>query len=279
MGWLPGQTGPLEAGDQDKALVPPPLVIGRTDERTILTARFWKLLSAQASGLVIVSGEAGIGKTRLIEDLRAEARSLNVTTLNGAGDAIEKSTPYHAWRTVFSQCLNLDAVPDDLDARRKHVLAALESDPEALRLAPLLNVVLALDLPDNDLTVQMTGQVRADNIQALLTHLLQRLASAAPLLLLLEDAHWLDSASWALTLAVSRAVQPMFMVISTRPLDDPLPADYRQLLANPNLEQINLDSMPADEISRLVCHRLGVHALAEAGRSSDSAKGGGQSVL
>ncbi len=258
------QAGPLEAVHHEHGSAPPPLVIGRADERTILTAQFWKLLSAQTSGLVIVSGEAGIGKTRLIEDLRAEARILNVTTLNGASDAMERSTPYHAWRTVFSHCLGLDALPDDGEARRKHVLAALESDPEALRVAPLLNAVLSLDLPDNELTAQMTGQVRADNTHALLTRLLQRLAAAGPLLLLLEDAHWLDSASWALTLAVSRGVQPLLMVISTRPLGDPLPADYRQLLDNnPNLAQIKLDSMPAGEISHLVCHRLGVSALPE----------------
>jgi tetratricopeptide (TPR) repeat protein len=81
--------------------------------------------------------------------------------------------------------------------------------------------------------------------------------------LLLEDAHWLDSASWALTVAINRAVHPLLMVISTRPLSDPLPADYQQLLDHPNLAQINLDSMPADEISHLVCHRLGISALPE----------------
>jgi class 3 adenylate cyclase len=258
------QAGSGDLADQDTGSAAPPLVVGRADERTILTAHFWKLLSAQASGLVMLSGEAGIGKTRLIEDLRAEARVLNVTTLSGAGDAIEKSTPYHAWRAVFSHCLGLDALPDEVEVRRQHVLAALEADAEALRVAPLLNAVLPLDLPDNELTAQMTGQVRADNTHALLTRLLQRLAATGPLLLLLEDVHWLDSASWALTLAVSRVVQPLLMVISTRPLSDPLPADYRQLLDNnPNLAQIKLDSMPADEISHLVCQRLGVSALPE----------------
>ena len=224
------RAGSLDIANQVNGSTPPPLVIGRTDERTILTARFWKLLSAQASGLVIVSGEAGIGKTRLIEDLRAEARILNVTTFSGAGDAIDKSMPYHAWRSVFSRCLGLDALPDDVDVRREHMLAALESDPEAQRVAPLLNAVLPFDLPDNDLTAQMIGQVRADNTYALLIHLLQRLAESEPLLLLLEDVHWFDSASWALTLAVSRAVHPLLMVISTRPLSDPLPVDYQQLL-------------------------------------------------
>ncbi|NTU62293.1 MAG: AAA family ATPase [Chloroflexi bacterium] len=256
------QSSPLNAANRDKGLSPP-LVIGRADERMILSAQFWKLLSAQTSGVVIVNGEAGIGKTRLIDDLRAEARLLNVTTLDGAGDAIEKSTPYHAWRTVLSRYLKLDALPDDLEVRRKHVLAALESDPEALRVAPLLNAVMPLDLPDNDLTLQMTGQVRADNTHALVIRLLQRQAAAEPLLLLLEDAHWFDSASWALTLAISRTVQPLLMVISMRPLSDPLPADYQPLLDNPDLAQISLDSMPADEITRLICHRLGVNTLPE----------------
>jgi class 3 adenylate cyclase/tetratricopeptide (TPR) repeat protein len=254
--------GALDIAGQDRGSAPP-LVVGRADERSILTAHFWKLLSARTSGLVLVSGEAGIGKTRLIDDLRAEACALNVTTLNGAGDAIERSTPYYAWRAVFNRCLRLDALPDDVDVRRQHALEALASDLETLRVAPLLNAVLPLDLPDNDLTVQMTGQVRADNTHTLLTRLLQRLAANEPLLLLLEDAHWLDSASWALTLAVSRTVQPLLMVISTRPLSGPPPADYQQLLDTPNLARIDLDSMSAGEISHLICYRLGVKALPE----------------
>ena len=174
----------------------------------------------------------GSAKSRLVEDLLHDAKALNLTSLTGTGDAIEKLTPYLAWRSVFSQLFRLD-LHTDIHAQSAYVLAELETEPELLQLAPLLNPVLSFDLPDNDLTSQMIGQVRADNTQLLLTRLLQKAAVENPIVVIMEDAHWLDSASWGLLLAIKQNIQHVLQIISTRPLSEPLPAAYQQLSANP----------------------------------------------
>ncbi len=198
-------------GRQQGTSRPPPMV-GREAERTALSARL-EALRAGSGGVVIVEGEAGIGKSRLMADLREQARALRVTRLGGAGDAIEKATPYHAWRPIFNRLLNLDGVVD-AGARRAVVLSQLHAEPERLRLAPLLNSVLSLDLPSNELIEQMTGSVRVDNTHDLLLHLLQSAVRRAPTLLILEDAHWLDSASYTLALLVSQRVHPLLLLLT-----------------------------------------------------------------
>ncbi|GAB4203779.1 MAG: adenylate/guanylate cyclase domain-containing protein [Roseiflexaceae bacterium] len=247
------------------------LMVGREKERDSLRARLQALLNGQ-SGPVVIEGEPGIGKSRLLSDLIEQAQNAGLQPLQGAGDAIERSTVYYPWRPVFAQLLGLaqpgDHAPaaqsDDHQVRQSYVLAQLAKDPELLRYAPLLNAVLPLDLPDNELTAQMSGQMRADNTQALLARLLQRVADQAPVLLVLEDAHWFDSASWALVQIVVQRVQPLLLVISTRPMGDPLPQDYMQLLAAPNALCLRLEALSHTDTNALVCQRLGAQRLAEA---------------
>ncbi|MFL6251513.1 MAG: ATP-binding protein, partial [Actinomycetes bacterium] len=219
------------------------------------------------SGLVMIEGEPGIGKSRLLADLLEQAQARGVRSLTGAGDAIEKATPYHAWRPVFTALFDLAGV-DEAEERRRRVLAHVQTDPALSRLAPLLNSVLPLELPDNELTAQLTGEVRADNTRELLLQLLQPPAAtpagrAAPLLLVLDDAHWLDSASWALARQVVVRVRPLLLVLATRPLIEPLPDDYRRLRQDPATEYLRLEPLSPYDILALVCDRLGVGQLPE----------------
>jgi class 3 adenylate cyclase/tetratricopeptide (TPR) repeat protein len=234
-------------------------LVGRQAEETLLYEKLQALLEDTSSN-VVIEGEPGIGKSRLVEALRSYAQNEGVNVLNGASDAIAKSTPYHAWRSLFTQLLGLQFL-SDLDAQRHQVLTQLSSGVNLVRFAPLLNAVVPLELPDNDITSQMTGQVRAEKLQDLLIQLLQQAADRAPLLIILEDAHWFDSASWALALAISQKVQPLMFVVSTRPLSDPLPGEYQQLLQHTHCQTLRLEALNCADILALVCQRLGVFGL------------------
>src|SRR5215211_7837983 len=253
-------------------------MVGRDRERQLLSSRLEELRGGR-SGLVLIEGEPGIGKSRLLAELLQQARARGVRSLLGAGDAVETTTPYHAWRPVFTELLDLASV-EDVEARRARVLAHAGAVPRLTRLAPLLNPVLALDLPDNELTAQLTGQVRADNTRRLLVRLLRAGAAApdgaaSPLLVALDDGHWFDSASWALTAQVASQVRPLLLAIATRPLAEPLPPDYRRLRDDPASDRLPLQPLDPGDTLTLVCSRLGVPSLPErvAGLIEDRAQG------
>lgn len=235
-------------------------MIGRTPQRHLLTSKLQALRSGNGA-VVIISGDAGIGKSRLIEDLVEQAQTAGVGRLFGMGDAIEKAKPYHAWRSVFSQILTLDYLSHP-QVRQQHLLGLLEFLPEPVqRLYPLLNPVLSLDLPDNEWTQPLTGKERAEQTRELLVQLIQISAVASPKVLIIEDAHWLDSASWALTLAISQQDIPLLLVISTRPLTDIPAPECTQLLQMPTTEHLQLEALGRGDAVALACQALGVSSL------------------
>ncbi len=257
-----GKTEPVTVfrpHDRELAEADEHLLVGRAEERETLRRHLTALLTGE-SGVVLIEGEAGIGKSRLVAEFRAQAAAAGIQVLTGAADAVEKSSPYHAWQPVFKRLFGLIGVLQP-EARLAKTRARLDQEPELARLAPLLNAVLSLDQPDNEFTSQMTGQTRADNTNDLLVRLLQTEAARAPLAVVLEDGHWLDSASWALALLAVRQVRPALVVVAARPLEEGSPPGYRQLVQHTGLEHVRLGSLAPAGVIELVCRRLGVPSL------------------
>lgn len=270
-------------------------IFGRVKEQRQLADLLQCLCHDQMEGqskehIVIIEGSAGIGKSVLINDLLRRAATINVETLIGGGNAIEKSTPYYAWRSVFSQLFQLDTIHSDPHRQRQHVLTQLaarfsvslppansSSTPDLGRMSPLLNAVLPLDLSENDFTRQLTGQVRAANTEEFLIDLLQVAAAERPTLLVIEDVHWLDSASWALLRRVSQEVRPLLLVITARPPgEDTLTTPdwrgivnpsllaqeaYDRFISTTSLELIKLEALRLKDTLKMLCARLEVDAL------------------
>jgi class 3 adenylate cyclase/tetratricopeptide (TPR) repeat protein/ABC-type iron transport system FetAB ATPase subunit len=233
-------------------------IVGREAERQLLDDALAKLRQGE-SGVVVITGEAGIGKSTLVEHFRSAAKNGGVGSLTVAGDAIEKSTPYFAWRPVFAEVLGLPATRTVEDAWLP-AIQQIPNDPLVGELAPLLNDVLALEIPENQLTAQMNERGRADSTQQILLRLLQRAQADAPLALILDDAHWLDSASWRLASLFAQSAKAL-VVISSRPLPEPLPEDYKALLERPAVRKLELQALPAADTEAMICRRLGVESL------------------
>ncbi len=262
---------PISAFDLTESLTGRPVIgrpalVGRAPELAFLTKAIDNLRSMQ-SGVIIIEGEAGIGKSLLVAEILTQATS-PLIRLVGAGNAIETATPYHAWRPVFNQIFQLEDLPESFtdDERRAQIERQIESlsPPHEIteRLA-LLNPVLPIDLnfPESPVTQAMSGQVRADNTRDVLLLLLYKFAQRNPIVLALEDAQWLDSASWGLANAAGRSVHPLLLLIVTRPMIEPLPVRYAQLRRAVNTQIVRVGALSTEESLQIVCQRLGVNSL------------------
>lgn len=246
--------------------LPSPLV-GREQERSLMQSILRQLgQNAEARYVVFIEGDAGIGKSCFLREIINDAEALALQPLLGEANAIEKSTPYYAWRMVLSQLLRQMAPhgvgPDTPLTWRQYVLAQLTAAaPFATQLAPLINPILALDFPENDMTRELTGEVRANNTRWLLVALLQQIVRQRPLVLLFEDGHWLDSASWALLLAVHQVVQPLLTIMTLRPLAGLPPDEYTYLRHQPTSYYLSLALLDQAQIETMICQRLGIRSL------------------
>ncbi|MBC8163573.1 MAG: AAA family ATPase [Roseiflexaceae bacterium] len=237
-------------------------MIGREDEQALLQEHMQALKQHGQGGVICIEGEPGIGKSRLIAELRTQARSLGLTSFIGAASAAEHATLYYVWRDIFSQMLDLNVLTEPTQ-RRHHLYNLLEDEPDLLALAPLLNTIMLLELPDNATTSPLNGDARAEQTREMLLSFLRYSTTRSPKIVILEDAHWLDSASWALALEVCQQIPRTLLVISTRPISTPQPEHYRRLLDSPRARRIPLAALPFDECLALVCQSLGVRAIPE----------------
>ena len=249
---------PLDASERVPRATPP--MIGRLRERAVLDAQLHAMLDGGAGGLTIIEAEAGLGKSRLMADLAARAEAPGVRVLTAAADAIESNTAYYAWRPVFRAVFGLDATLDAAIARER-VIKKMATLPEVARLLPLVNEVLAIQIPDNELTREMVGEVRAQNTRQLLATVLQREVATMPTLLEVEDAHWLDSNSLALLLEVLQSVRPLLAVIATRPPADPVSQEYRRLERLAGSNTLRLEGLAPEEMATLMRQYLNVKEL------------------
>ena len=233
-------------------------MVGREQELSLLAEQIHALQTGR-SGIVIIEGEAGIGKTRLLEEFLEQASRATVPILVGAGDVIEQSTAYYAWGPIYREILGIGR-NDDSNTIQDKALSRLPPGGDGALLAPLLNPVLQANFPETELTAQMQGEARANSTRTLLVNLLSdHFGTSSGLLMTIEDAQWLDSASWALLEEVRHALSKLLLTIVTRPMTNGgvTHGEVDRMLSSPDVCHLRLTNLTAAETSLLVGNSLG----------------------
>jgi len=163
-------------------------LVGRTDELDALEQLLVELDRGR-SGAVELVGEPGIGKTRLLRELAARAERRGQLVLSGSASELERDLPF----SVFVDAL--DEYVDGLDPKQ---LASLAGDVQA-ELAHVLPSLAAL-AGGREVALQHERYRSHRAVRALL----EQLADTSPLVLVLDDLHWADSASVELLGALLR---------------------------------------------------------------------------
>jgi tetratricopeptide (TPR) repeat protein/class 3 adenylate cyclase len=148
-------------------------------------------------GTLVVIGEAGAGKSRLLHELRRRAAGLDVRFLFGRCDAYGRATPYMPFVDVLRDLL-VEESPDDTSAPDERIAVRVrELDPSLADNLPLYCALLAIPSPRYPLPRHLQGEhlqaAMLDALTAVLTHASRQHAIG----LLLEDWHWADEGSRA----------------------------------------------------------------------------------
>jgi DNA-binding winged helix-turn-helix (wHTH) protein/tetratricopeptide (TPR) repeat protein len=182
--------------------------IGRTNEAALLTDLLDGAIRGQTE-LTVVIGEAGIGKTRFIEEIGERARARQATVLSGRCREEEGAPPYWPWIQMIRQCVS------GADAENVRDVLGPEVD-ELARLVPeLAGASTSIDRP-----VALEGREARFRLFEGVLRWLERTANRHPLVLLLDDIHRADHASLLLLeFVVDQATAlPMLVVCSQRPV-------------------------------------------------------------
>ncbi|MGK7912041.1 MAG: AAA family ATPase [Synechococcus sp.] len=236
------------------------MVVGRENEYSILVEALQALASRGQGGAIVVEGEAGIGKSQLLVQLCRLADERDIPVLVGGGDSIERQVPYRAWRSIFSQLLDVQGRPSSQVLL--HLQERFHHRQDWVQLLPLLTAVLDFEIPDSPVTQTMQGQVRADNTRVLLLDILRDCLDR-PMVLVLDDAQWMDSASWQLTQAVLEQFSQIVLAAATRPPDESPPEGYIALTQFPNTRHLCLGLLSPEDTRQQLCRCLSTEAVSD----------------
>ena len=197
---LRGKAAPVEAWRLVRALPERPRVrgsetplVGRRRELALLEGALDE--AAEGHGILVgLSGEAGIGKSRLALELRSRATAMGFASVWSAAQSYASSFPYHVVESLVSELLDRKPGTPMGDAVRATV-GEVPDDTLAGWTAVLADMAGEADAPDRSLLADMTPEARKWLVVQALSAMLGARARERPQLLVLDDLHWADAAS------------------------------------------------------------------------------------
>ncbi len=241
----------FEVGWQEETIAAPALVertpfVGRESER----AELRRLLDQAAKGqgaLAMIGGEPGVGKTRMAEELMAEARQRGMTALIGHCYEMEGAPPYIPYVEILEAAARLFP-PEAL----RDVLG--ESAPEVAKLMPELRRLF----PDIPAPPKLPPEQERRYLFNGMRDFLTRVGLTQPLLLLLDDLQWADDATLLLVQHIAQQLQemPVLIVGTYRDVEmdvaGPLARTLEELLRQRLAHRITLRRLPQDGVSAML---------------------------
>lgn len=231
--WAAKLPVPAETEEIRESFLQAARFVGRTQQLETLETRLEAAVGGDGSAWLL-SGESGVGKSRLVEELRARALISGVNVLRGQAVS-EGGSPFHMWREVV-RWLALLADLSDLEAG---VLKLLVPDIDEL---------LGRPIPD---APPLDPQAARDRLLAVIEQLFYR--QQQPAMLVLEDLHWARESRLVLDRVVRAAPELRLLIVGTyRSGETPdLPEDF------PEMQLLELDRFAGEEIAELSAAMLG----------------------
>jgi predicted ATPase len=206
-GWIPSlKTGKgTMTVSVDKPIICP-VLIGRTPELTSLRAQLEQVKGGHGQ-VVLISGEAGIGKSRLMMETRAIATAEGFLVLQGSCFPTDRSCPYAPLLDLLRSFLATDA--------RARIIAEL--GPLTAAFFPLLPDLLPQP-SEHPLLPPLDAEQEKRRLFAGLTHVFTSQTDTSPLLLVIEDLHWSDDTSLEFLHYLARrcASHPFLLLLTYR---------------------------------------------------------------
>jgi class 3 adenylate cyclase/tetratricopeptide (TPR) repeat protein len=235
-------------------------LVGRDRERGVVASRLAQLHAGEG-GTILIEGPAGIGKSRLLKDFVEQAELLGTTIITSTGEEIESASAFYAWRSVLRQLFGGEGI----EAEEK-LLAFVANDPWLDERKGLLAPMVSIAVEDSGLIAGMESELRGENTLRLLTAIVRAAPrAAAPFVIVIDDGHWVDSASWAMAERAVREIPALLLVIATRPFGEGSgrnsPVEYERLVADERTEHVILTELEPAEVMQLVEQCLGVTSV------------------
>ncbi|MBK9106368.1 MAG: AAA family ATPase [Saprospiraceae bacterium] len=232
---------------------------GRNKEKAILKKLAEKTKSEPVDQWCIVEGQAGIGKSNLVGWMITLARQLGYAQLVTRAEAIEERTPYHGLLQIIQQIFDLNLSTSDTSALQQKVCDQLAAMEEGLdQWASLLQMILPFNWKESEATSLLTAKEKEPKLRWLLERIIIGQLAKKPLLLIIENAQWLDSSTEEFLLSLrDKKPEHLLVLIVTRHYKD----HYDLLNTMPDstpISHLTLEVLNKEDLDHMLCAYLSI---------------------
>lgn len=231
--------------------------VGRRPELAMIVASLDRCMTSRHGRAIVVRGEAGIGKTRLVDAVRSAAIERGVGVHSAQVFDFGQSP---GRRPITTLALSLLGIRSDAPAAERR--AAVQR-MAALRGGNIDQIIFLSDLIDAPLDAELTALEKAMEVATrqrgrtlALAQIIESAAQRSPQLLVVEDVHWADSDELARLGEIAAVVAncQILFLMTTRPEGDPISASWRARARGCPLTTVDLAPLAEDEAQELAAH-------------------------
>nr|XP_002121896.2 adenylate cyclase type 10-like [Ciona intestinalis] len=238
-------------------------IIGRFEETELFMTELRELKVSQSLGkerrVIVFEGEAGYGKTRMMQEIQWRAGSEGVRVIAFTLSINDLNSPYFAMKTLVELLLGIEGCKDQ-NIREQSLLQAVDKEDEDQLC--LLNDIVMVKFPMSSKIEQMDSENRTRVLHRILVHMVQKITANQFVLFALDDAQNVDSDSWKFITTLSKDSRAL-CVLTMRPFspDKPPCQSAKQVLYHPKTMYVKLGGLMNEHLTPLACQFLQVERI------------------
>ncbi len=194
--------------------------------------------------ILAISGEAGIGKSRLTQELIKHLKKSGFSIFEGDCISYGSAFSYHPWVDILTDFFGI--LPDDsMKERKKKIKKGMVSVNQKLsQWFPVIGEVMGVSFPETSLTKFLDAKIKKQRVFDITFDFMKFVAKKKPVSIIIEDLHWADTASLELVNYIGRNIKnkPFLLVVVYRPIkkkEEFMEKDFSTLITLKELSKEN----------------------------------------